>query len=257
MTAELPEQSTPLLLEVEGLHVAYNRVVRVLHGVSLAIREGEFVGVLGANGAGKSTLLKSISGMLKSEGGAVTDGSVLLRGNDVTGAAARQMVREGVLQVMEGRYVFPDLTVEENLRMGAFSRSDTRTIRKDIERVLGYFPRLVERLKLKAGYLSGGEQQMLAIGRGLMARPKLLLLDEPSMGLSPLLVKEVFRIVREIRENEGLTILLVEQNAKQALAVADRALVMENGRVALEGAPADLEKSAELQELYLGGPRTG
>ncbi len=240
-------------LEIENLHVAYNQVVRVLHGVGLAVREGEFVAILGANGAGKSTLLKSISGMLKSERGAISEGSVRLGGRDVTGAPARQMVRLGAMHVMEGRFVFPDLTVEENLKMGAFSRRDMRAIREDIDRVLGYFPRLVERLNLKAGYLSGGEQQMLVIGRGLMARPKMLLLDEPSMGLSPLLVKEVFRIVREIREKEGLTILLVEQNAKQALAVADRGLVMENGKVALEGTSEDLKNAPALQALYLGG----
>ncbi len=244
--------STPLL-QIDGLEVAYNRVVKVLHGIQLTINEGDFVALLGANGAGKSTLLKAISGMLKSENGAVTAGRVWLRGVDVTGAPTRAMVREGVLHVMEGRFVFPDLTVEENLKMGAFIRSDTKAIRQDLERVLQFFPRLVERLKLRAGYLSGGEQQMLAIGRGLMARPKLLLLDEPSMGLSPLLVKEVFRIVREIREQEGLTIFLVEQNARQALAVADYAMVMENGRIALEGNAAELHNTPELQELYLGG----
>lgn len=249
---DLPEKMSPIL-EIRGLEVAYNRVVKVLHGIQFSIQEGDFVALLGANGAGKSTLLKAVSGMLKSEDGAVTAGRVSLRGVDVTGVPTRAMVRHGVMHVMEGRFVFPDLTVEENLRMGAFSRSDRRAVREDLARVLEYFPRLVERLKLRAGYLSGGEQQMLVIGRGLMARPKLLLLDEPSMGLSPLLVKEVFRIVREIREREGLTILLVEQNARQALAVADRALVMENGKIALEGTSKELETAAELRDLYLGG----
>lgn len=248
-----PPKKPGLLLDVRNLEVAYNRVVRVLHGVSFGIREGEFVALLGANGAGKSTLLKSVSGMLKSENGAIEGGTVWHRGADVTGAPTRDMVRNGVIHVMEGRFVFPDLTVEENLKMGAFSRSDSKVIREDLERVMNYFPRLVERLRLRAGYLSGGEQQMLVIGRALMARPKLLLLDEPSMGLSPLLVKEVFRIVREIRDREGMTILLVEQNAKQALAVAGRAMVMENGRIALEGPSEELREAPGLQDLYMGG----
>lgn len=250
--ADAPTGNIPLL-QVERLEAAYNRMVKVLHGIDFLIQEGEFVALLGANGAGKSTLLKSISGMLKSEQGAVTAGRVTLLGHPVTNSSAREMVRNGVMHVMEGRFVFPDLTVEENLNMGAYSRSDAKGIREDLQRVLKYFPRLVERQQLKAGYLSGGEQQMLVIGRALMARPKLLLLDEPSMGLSPLLVTEVFRIVQEIREQEGLTILLVEQNARQALAVADRGLVMENGKIALAGSSSELSAAPDLQDLYLGG----
>jgi len=249
---ESPETSPPLL-QVSGLTVAYNRVVQVLHGVDLKVYQGEFVAILGANGAGKSTLLKAISGMLASEGGAITSGSVLLKGQPVTGVPTRKMVRAGVMHVMEGRFVFPDLTVEENLQMGASSRSDRKAAGADLERVFGYFPRLVERRAIRAGYLSGGEQQMLVIGRALMARPSILLLDEPSMGLSPLLVKEVFRIVTEIRAKESLTILLVEQNARQALSVADRALVMEHGKIALEGKSAQLREEPRLHDLYLGG----
>jgi branched-chain amino acid transport system ATP-binding protein len=183
----------------------------------------------------------------------VTGGQVILDGRDITGWPAHRMVREGLVHVLEGRYVFPDLNVDENLQMGAYSRKDRDRIGEDMERVFGYFPRLKERLKVQAGYLSGGEQQMLVIGRALMARPRILLLDEPSMGLAPILVREVYDIISDIRENESLTILLVEQNASMALRLADRAYLIETGSIVIEGTAEELQDDPRLQEVYLGG----
>jgi branched-chain amino acid transport system ATP-binding protein len=240
------------LLEVHDLHVAYQRVIRVLHGIHLRVDERSCVALLGSNGAGKSTTLKAISGMLVGEG-QITSGRILMDGDDVTGQPAHRQVRRGLVHVLEGRFVFPDLTVRDNLRMGAYSRRDRKRVPADQERVLEYFPRLQERIKLQAGYLSGGEQQMLAIARTLMARPRVLLLDEPSMGLAPLLVKEVFEIVDRIRREETLTVLLVEQNARVALRVADYAYLIDTGRIVLEGPADQIHDDARLREVYLGG----
>jgi branched-chain amino acid transport system ATP-binding protein len=223
----------------------------VLRGVSLTVPEGALVALLGANGAGKSTTLKAISGLLKTENGEITRGEVLFRGEAVHGRAPEAIVRRGIFQVMEGRRIVEDMTPTENLRLGAFTRRD-REIRSDIERVFEYFPRLKERTGL-AGYLSGGEQQMLAIGRALMARPKMMLLDEPSMGLSPLLVGEVFGIVRRLNTELGITILLVEQNARLALKAADYGYIMENGKIVLDGTADELAANEDVKEFYLGG----
>jgi branched-chain amino acid transport system ATP-binding protein len=246
------EPAGPALLEVRDLEVAYFGGVRVIHGVSLHVAEGACVALLGANGAGKSTTLKAISGMLAGEGSIVA-GSVSLDGEEVTGLTADRRVRRGLVHVLEGRYVFPDLTVRENLQMGAYTRRDRNGIAEDVERALDYFPRLRERLAVQAGYLSGGEQQMLAIARALMARPRVLLLDEPSMGLSPILVREVFQILERIRREEALTLLLVEQNARVALRIADHAYLMETGRIALDGLASEIRDDPRLREVYLGG----
>jgi branched-chain amino acid transport system ATP-binding protein len=241
----------PPLLEVNNIEVVYNDVILVLRGLSLAVPRGRIVALLGANGAGKSTTLKAISGLLKSEDGEVTRGDIRFAGERLNGIEAHQIVRKGVFQVMEGRRIVADMTCLENLRLGAFTRSDP-DVKRDIEMVYGYFPRLKERTGL-AGYLSGGEQQMLAIGRALMARPKLILMDEPSMGLSPLLVKEVFGIIRRLNEELGITILLVEQNARMALSVASHGYVMEQGKVVLDGSAEALANNEDVKEFYLGG----
>jgi len=250
-----PPAVTPaedLLLEVNNIEVVYSDVILVLRGLSLAVPRGKIVALLGANGAGKSTTLKAISGLLKSEDGAITRGEIRFGGERLNGVEAHQIVRRGIFQVMEGRRIISDMTCLENLRLGAFTRSDTAEIRRDIEMVYSYFPRLKERTGL-AGYLSGGEQQMLAIGRALMARPKLILMDEPSMGLSPLLVKEVFGIIRQLNADLGITILLVEQNARMALSVASHGYVMEQGKVVLDGSADDLANNEDVKEFYLGG----
>jgi branched-chain amino acid transport system ATP-binding protein len=215
------------------------------------VPKGEIVALLGANGAGKSTTLKAISGLLKTEEGEVTRGDVMFGGERLNGIDPDKIVRRGIFQVMEGRRIIADMTCLENLRLGAFTRSDDE-VRRDIDMVYAYFPRLRERTGL-AGYLSGGEQQMLAIGRALMARPKLILMDEPSMGLSPLLVKEVFGIIRRLNRDLGITILLVEQNARMALSVASYGYVMEQGKVVLDGTAASLAENEDVKEFYLGG----
>lgn len=240
------------MLEVHDLRVAYNRVIRVLDGISFEVPAGRMVALLGANGAGKSTILKAVSGMLRSDGGAVASGRVILEGRAVTGYSAARMVRLGVMHVMEGRFIFPDLTVKENLEVGAYAVKDRIRTGKDLARWLEFFPRLAERRTTQAGYLSGGEQQMLAIARALMGRPRMVLLDEPSMGLSPLLVREVFRIIREIQQAHGLTFLLVEQNVKLALEVADYGYVVEQGCIRVEGTTQELRQNQRLQEFYLG-----
>lgn len=239
------------VLRVENLEVIYNDVVLVLKGLSLACPEGEITTLLGANGAGKSTTLKAISGLLEAEDGAVTDGAVIYNGLPIHGLSPEKIVRHGVFQVMEGRRIFEDLTVEENLRCGAFTRPRSE-FAENLDKVYGYFPRLKERRKQLAGYMSGGEQQMLAIGRAVMARPRLLLLDEPSLGLAPLLVEEIFGIVRQINEQEKVTVLLVEQNARAALSVAGHGYIMENGRIVLDGKADDLLHNPDVQEFYLG-----
>ncbi|SHI90845.1 amino acid/amide ABC transporter ATP-binding protein 2, HAAT family (TC 3.A.1.4.-) [Roseomonas rosea] len=243
--------AAPPLLEVANIEVVYNDVILVLRGLSLAVPQGGIVALLGANGAGKSTTLKAISGLLKTEEGEVTRGEVRFAGERIDGIDPHDIVRRGIFQVMEGRRIVADMTCLENLRLGAFTRRDNE-IRRDIEMVYSFFPRLKERTGL-AGYLSGGEQQMLAIGRALMARPKLILMDEPSMGLSPLLVKEVFGIIRRINSELGVTILLVEQNARMALSVAQYGYVMEQGKVVLDGTAEALAANEDVKEFYLGG----
>jgi branched-chain amino acid transport system ATP-binding protein len=234
------------MLKVDNINVFYGNI-QALKGVSLEINEGEIVTLIGANGAGKSTLLKTISGLLKPK-----NGDILYQGQSIAGKAAQTIVKQGISHVPEGRRIFANLTVEENLELGAFLRKDKNGIREDIEKVYQQFPRLLERRKQLAGTLSGGEQQMLAIGRALMARPRLLLLDEPSMGLAPLLVKSIFRIIEEINAT-GTTILLVEQNANMALSIADRAYVIESGRVVLSGSAEELTASEQVKMAYLGG----
>ena len=243
--------AAPPLLDVRNIEVVYDDVILVLRGLSLAVPEGAIVALLGANGAGKSTTLKTISGLLKTENGALTRGEILFRGEPIQGIDPDKIVRRGIFQVMEGRRIIADMTVLENLRLGAFTRKDCE-VTQDLDMVLGYFPRLKERTGL-AGYLSGGEQQMLAIGRALMARPKLILMDEPSMGLSPLLVKEVFGMIGRINRDLGVTILLVEQNARAALQVASHGYVMEQGKIVLDGTAAELADNEDVKEFYLGG----
>jgi branched-chain amino acid transport system ATP-binding protein len=239
------------LLAINNIEVVYNDVILVLRGLSLDVGKGEIVALLGANGAGKSTTLKAVSGLLKTEDGEVTRGDIVFGGERINGKDPDRIVRSGIFQVMEGRRIIADMTCIENLRLGAFTRRD-KGVNADIEMVFGYFPRLKERTGL-AGYLSGGEQQMLAIGRALMARPRLILMDEPSMGLSPLLVREVFGIIRRINHELGVSILLVEQNARMALDVASRGYIMENGKIVLDGAAGDLRNNQDVKEFYLGG----
>lgn len=239
------------VLDVQALEAGYEASSAVLNGVNIQVGQGEIVALLGANGAGKSTTLKAISGLIGVEGGHITHGSVLFDGHRVDGLSGDQLVSRGLFQVMEGRRIIENMTVYENLQMGAYSRAG-RASRQDIDRVYSYFPRLKERKGL-AGYLSGGEQQMLAIGRAIMARPRLILLDEPSMGLSPLMVQEVFAIISDINRREGIGVLLVEQNADVALRIAGSAYIMEGGRIVMEGSSENLRNSPEVQEHYLGG----
>jgi branched-chain amino acid transport system ATP-binding protein len=243
--------ATPPLLAVRNIEVVYDKVILVLRGLSLDVPKGAIVALLGANGAGKSTTLKAISGLLKTEEGEVTRGEIMFDGERINGIAPDHIVRRGIFQVMEGRRIIADMTTLENLRLGAFSRRDGG-VSDDIDMVFNYFPRLKERTGL-AGYLSGGEQQMLAIGRALMARPRMILMDEPSMGLSPLLVKEVFAIIRQINRDLGVTILLVEQNARAALSVASHGYIMEQGKVVLDGTADELRDNEDVKEFYLGG----
>jgi len=240
------------MLEVHDLRVAYNRVIRVLEGISFVVPKGKAVTLLGANGSGKSTTVKAISGMLRSDNGAIVTGKVVLEGKDVTRQGASRMVRRGVIHVMEGRFVFPDLTVKENLLMGAYSIKDRTSVTQDLGRWLEFFPVLGARKNTPAGYLSGGEQQMLVIARGLMAHPRLVLLDEPSMGLSPILVQEVFGVISDIRKTHQLTFLLVEQNVRMALKAADYGYVIERGVIRLEGSAEELSQNKHLQDFYLG-----
>jgi branched-chain amino acid transport system ATP-binding protein len=241
------------MLRLNNVEVVYDRTILVLKGISLEVPEQRIVTLLGSNGAGKSTTLKAISGLLKPERGEIIVGSVELAGSRIDHHPPEDIVRLGVTQVMEGRRVFDDLTTEENLVAGAHTRrASTADLRRDVDVVYQYFPRLAQRKGLKAGYLSGGEQQMLAIGRALMARPKVMLLDEPSLGLAPLLVDEIFDIIRRLNRDEKLTVLLVEQNAAMALTIADHGYVMENGRIVLEGPAASLRENADVKEFYLG-----
>ncbi len=234
------------LLEVKNLYVSYGSI-RALHGISFQVEEGEIVTLIGANGAGKTTTLKTISGLLRPD-----RGQILYDGVDITRMGADAIVRQGLIHVPEGRRIFAPLTVRENLEMGAFTRKDKKEIEASMERVFQLFPRLKERMEQPGGTLSGGEQQMLAVGRALMAKPRLLLMDEPSMGLAPILVEEIFEIIREINE-QGVTILLVEQNAHMAFSVAHRGYVMETGVIQLEGPAKELAENPQVREAYLGG----
>ena len=245
------------MLSLNNIEVMYNDVILVLKGMSLEVPEGQIVGLLGSNGAGKSTTLKAISGLLKPEDGEVTDGSITFFGEKINELDADMIVRKGIFQVMEGRRVFEHLTVAENLVAGSYTRSNGGNTKEYLELVYDYFPPLKERENQVAGYLSGGEQQMLAIGRALMANPKLVLLDEPSLGLAPLLVKAIFEIIKRINQEQNTTILLVEQNANLTLGVADYAYIMENGRIVLEGYPDELRENADVREFYLGLTEVG
>jgi branched-chain amino acid transport system ATP-binding protein len=240
------------MLRLNNIQVIYSDVILVLKGLSLEVPDGQIVALLGANGAGKTTTLKAISGLLKTENGRVTDGSIEFMGRRIDGADPEEICRRGIVQVMEGRKVLESLSVEENLRIGGYTRRDADGVRQDMEMIYDYFPRLVERRAQQAGYLSGGEQQMLVIGRALMAKPRLLLLDEPSLGLAPLLVREIFEIIEKINRERGTTILLVEQNAQIALGIAQYGYIMENGRIVFDGPAATLRGNEDVREFYLG-----
>jgi branched-chain amino acid transport system ATP-binding protein len=241
------------LLDVNGIEVIYNHVILVLKGVSLAVPEGGIVALLGANGAGKSTTLKAISNLLRAERGEVTKGAIHLRGERVDAMNPADLVKRGVIQVMEGRHCFAHLTVEENLLTGAYTRKVSRSeMRNELERVYEFFPRLKTRRTSQAGYTSGGEQQMTAIGRALMGRPSMILLDEPSMGLAPQIVEEIFEIVKNLNTKERVSFLLAEQNTMVALRFADFGYILENGRVVMEGSAVHLSENEDVKEFYLG-----
>jgi branched-chain amino acid transport system ATP-binding protein len=241
-----------VLLGVNSIEVIYDHVILVLKGVSLRVPEGGIVALLGANGAGKSTTLKAISGLLRTERGDVTKGSIEFRGEAIHDRTPSEVVRRGIVQVMEGRHVFEHLTVHENLLTGAYSRAGSGEVAADLDRVYDYFPRLKERRGFRAGYISGGEQQMLAIGRALMAKPTLMLLDEPSMGLAPMLVAEIFEIVSRLNREAGVSVLLAEQNASMALRFAQYGYVMESGRIVLDGDARTISDNEDIKEFYLG-----
>jgi len=246
-----PENET--LLEINNIEVIYNHVILVLKGVSLSVPKGGITALLGGNGAGKTTTLKAISQLLHSERGEVTKGSIEYRGQSVSGLNPSDLVKRGVIQVMEGRHCFEHLTIEENLLTGSYTRRDGATaVAADLEKVYAYFPRLRERRKSQAGYTSGGEQQMCAIGRSLMSRPETILLDEPSMGLAPQLVEEIFGIVKDLNEKEGVSFLLAEQNTNVALRFAHYGYILESGRVVMDGPAAELRENPDVKEFYLG-----
>ena len=253
MVAVPKTEAAKPLLEVNGIEVIYNHVILVLKGVSLRVPEGGIVALLGANGAGKTTTLKAISNLLKAERGEVTKGTIEWRGERVDTLSPNDLVKRGVVQVMEGRHCFGHLTVEENLLTGAYTRSAARAeIKADLEKVYAFFPRLKQRREAMAGFTSGGEQQMTAIGRALMARPAMILLDEPSMGLAPQIVEEIFEIVRNLNEKEQVSFLLAEQNTMVALRFADFGYILENGRVVMEGSAHSLSDNEDVKEFYLG-----
>ncbi|WP_187430677.1 High-affinity branched-chain amino acid transport ATP-binding protein LivF [Roseobacter fucihabitans] len=246
------------VLEVNNIEVIYNHVILVLKGVSLKVPKGGITALLGGNGAGKTTTLKAISGLLASERGEVTKGSIRYRGEVIQHQDPAETVKNGVVQVMEGRHCFEHLSVEENLLTGAYTRRDGKAaIAADLELVYGYFPRLKERRKSQAGYTSGGEQQMTAIGRALMSKPETILLDEPSMGLAPQLVEQIFEIVKSVNENEGVTFLLAEQNTNVALRFAHYGYILESGRVVMDGPAAELRENPDVKEFYLGMSEEG
>lgn len=253
MSEAAVDTSSQPLLSVNNIEVIYDHVILVLKGVSLEVPEQGIVALLGANGAGKTTTLKAVSNLLRAERGDITKGSIEFQGERIDRRTPAELVQQGVIQVMEGRHCFEHLTVEENLLTGAYTRRDgNAAIQKDLELVYSYFPRLTKRSRAQAGYTSGGEQQMVAIGRALMSRPKMILLDEPSMGLAPQLVEEIFEIVQRLNKEEGVTFLLAEQNTNIALRYADHGYILENGRVVLDGSAAELRENTDVKEFYLG-----
>ena len=248
-----PPVSTPILLDVNGIEVIYNHVILVLKGVSLQVPEGKIVALLGANGAGKTTTLRAISNLLRGERGDVTKGDILYRGERIDRLTPSDLVKRGVVQVMEGRHCFAHLSIEDNLLTGAYTRNLGRAdLAQALERVYQYFPRLKQRRNSQAGYTSGGEQQMCAIGRALMAQQKMILLDEPSMGLAPQIVEEIFEIVKDLNQREGVSFLLAEQNTNIALRYADYGYILENGRVMMDGPAQALAQNEDVKEFYLG-----
>jgi len=248
-----PAKSPPAtVIQVNGIEVIYNHVILVLKGVSLSLPEGCIVALLGGNGAGKTTTLRAISNLLKSERGEVTKGSIELRGERIENLTPAELVQRGVVQVMEGRHCFAHLTIEENLMTGAYTRHNKAEVTANLEKVYNYFPRLKTRRTSQAAYTSGGEQQMCAIGRALMANPSVVLLDEPSMGLAPQIVEEVFNIVKDLNQKEKVTFLLAEQNTHMALQYADYGYIMESGRLVMDGAASNLANNADVKEFYLG-----
>ena len=254
----LDSEKTDNLLEINNIEVIYNHVILVLKGVSLNVPKGGITALLGGNGAGKTTTLKAVSNLLHSERGEVTKGSISYRGNLIEGFDPAEMVKRGVIQVMEGRHCFEHLTIEENLMTGAYTRKDGRSaVEADLEMVYNYFPRLKERRKSQAGYTSGGEQQMCAIGRALMSKPETILLDEPSMGLAPQLVEEIFGIVKGLNESEGVSFLLAEQNTNVALRFAHYGYILESGRVVMDGPADELRENPDVKEFYLGMSEEG
>ena len=244
--------STPTLLNVNGIEVIYNHVILVLKGVSLQVQEGSVVALLGGNGAGKTTTLRAVSNLLAGERGEVTKGSIELRGERIEKLSTAAMVDRGVIQVMEGRHCFAHLTIEENLMTGAYTRADKGEIAANLEKVYTYFPRLKTRRTSQAAYTSGGEQQMCAIGRALMTNPNMVLLDEPSMGLAPQIVEEVFNIVKDLNEKEKVTFLIAEQNTNMALKYADYGYILESGRIMMDGHASDMANNPDVKEFYLG-----
>jgi branched-chain amino acid transport system ATP-binding protein len=252
-SAPVATESSAAILALNNIEVVYDRVILVLKGVSLTVPNGGIVALLGANGAGKTTTLKAISNLLHSERGEVTKGSIVFAGAEVQALSPNEVVRRGCIQVMQGRYCFGHLSIEENLLTGAFTRRDGGgAIRADLDKVYGYFPRLAERRSATAGYTSGGEQQMCAIGRALMSRPKMILLDEPSLGLAPQIVEEIFVIMKNLNDSEGVSFLLAEQNTNLALKYAGYGYILENGRLVLDGTAAALRENDDVKEFYLG-----
>ncbi len=255
MKSSVPDKP---LLEVNNIEVVYNDIIQVLRGVSLSVPQGSIVALLGTNGAGKTTTLRAISGLLKPENGFIRDGYIKFDGHDITNVLGTSVVKQGAVMVPEGRRVFKHLTVDENILVGSITRKDgARAIRSDHEKMYQHFPRLSEITHRMAGYCSGGEQQMIAIGRALMAAPKMLMLDEPSLGLAPLLVKEIFRNIEVINQEMKTTILVVEQNAKIALKISDYAYIMESGKIVMEGPSKELQNNPDVKEFYMGVTQGG
>lgn len=250
-----PGAAGEALLTVNNVEVIYDEVILVLRGLSLEVPRGKIVALLGSNGAGKSTMLKAVSGLLPSEHGEITDGAILFDGKDITRMDAAERVKSGLSLCMEGRHVFEHLSVHENLVAGAYARGGAAT--EDFDLVYTYFPKLADMRARVAGYLSGGEQQMLAIGRALMAKPRLLMLDEPSLGLAPLLVQEIFGYINSLNKDVGITVLVIEQNARRALEIADHGYILEQGRIVLEGSAKDLSENPDVKEFYLGLGESG
>jgi branched-chain amino acid transport system ATP-binding protein len=253
MMSNETQSEQDVILSVNNIEVIYDHVILVLKGVSLTVPRGGIVALLGANGAGKTTTLKAVSNLLKAERGDVTKGSIILEGERVDKLSPADLVKRGCIQVMEGRHCFGHLSIEENLLTGAFTRRDGKAaIKRDMEMVYNYFPRLRQRMKSQAGYTSGGEQQMCAIGRALMSRPKMILLDEPSMGLAPQVIEEIFEIVKDLNAKEGVSFLLAEQNTNMALKYATYGYIMETGRIVMDGSAQSLRENEDVKEFYLG-----